>query len=72
MIVSLDCNKRLLEDFDALYCIENLVYFTDAAIVMLKNKIHRIPIVNEVNQVIGYYESFPNFSKCTYIFIKFR
>ena len=42
------------------YVVLKSVYFTDAAIVMLKNKIHRIPIVNEVNQVIGYYESFLN------------
>ena len=42
------------------YVVLKFVYFTDAAIVMLKNKIHRIPIVNEVNQVIGYYESFLN------------
>jgi len=26
---------------------------TDAAVLMLKNKIHRIPIVNESNQVVG-------------------
>lgn len=25
----------------------------DAAVLMLKNKIHRIPIVNEANQVVG-------------------
>jgi CBS domain-containing protein len=26
---------------------------SDAAVLMLKNKIHRIPIVNESNQVVG-------------------
>lgn len=26
---------------------------TDAAVLMLKNKIHRIPIVNDKNQVVG-------------------
>jgi signal-transduction protein with cAMP-binding, CBS, and nucleotidyltransferase domain len=27
--------------------------FADAAVLMLKNKIHRIPIVNDKNQVVG-------------------
>ena len=27
--------------------------YVDAAILMLKKKIHRIPIVNEVNQLVG-------------------
>lgn len=27
----------------------------DAAVLMLKNKIHRIPIVNDSNQVVGEY-----------------
>ena len=27
--------------------------YADAAILMLKKKIHRIPIVNEVNQLVG-------------------
>jgi CBS domain-containing protein len=26
---------------------------SDAAVLMLKNKIHRIPIVNESNQLVG-------------------
>jgi CBS domain-containing protein len=29
------------------------VLTVDAAVLMLKKKIHRIPIVNEANQVIG-------------------
>lgn len=37
----------LIFNFDLGYCI------TDAAVLMLKNKIHRIPIVNSSEQVVG-------------------
>ncbi len=31
----------------------SFAWIADAAVLMLKNKIHRIPIVNESNQVVG-------------------
>jgi predicted transcriptional regulator len=31
----------------------SFAWIADAAVLMLKNKIHRIPIVNESNQLVG-------------------
>jgi predicted transcriptional regulator len=39
--------KAVLSNFEWVFAI------ADAAVLMLKNKIHRIPIVNEKNQVVG-------------------
>lgn len=47
------------------------VFDADAAVLMLKHKIHRIPVINSQAQVVGKYSLFFNGTELTVLCIKF-
>lgn len=47
-------------NFDFMLTVNRLID-ADAAVLMLKNKVHRIPVVNDQQQVVGEWRQFSQF-----------
>lgn len=51
--ISKEVATKCLMDWNWVTTLNILLFAADAAVLMLKTKIHRIPIVNDEGQVVG-------------------